>query len=252
MAKVIMANRSSKNFSFSILLMAFCLSWLIDTGQAAMKILCLGDSLTQSYPGYRGELFVLLTKGGYEFEFVGPKNGKVPDGATMNHGGYGGFTIGPGPSKADEWTNGKGNISAILDQSLECNPDVILLLVGTNEFFNIGDMQPGLNPNVDGPVRLAALVDKIRSLRPEAKILVGSVPPVGWDENFASGFNKKAAGLLAGKPDVWFVNSAGPSGFVKGDWSADNLHPSPSGYRKLAEAWYEALSKILKPKPSNS
>lgn len=236
----------------SLLLSVLPLVGFITPGEAATKIMCLGDSLTHSNPGYRVELFRLLQEGGYAVEFVGPNKEKSADGASMAHGGFGGYTIGPGPSKADEWTNGKGNLFVIAEKCLESNPDIVLLLIGTNEFFNIGKLQPDLNPNVDGPVRLAALVEKIHALRPDVKVLVGSVPPVGWDASFASGFNKKAAELLAGKPNTWFVNSAGASGFVKGDWSGDNLHPSASGYKKLADAWFEALSGLLTKEPGKS
>lgn len=211
----------------------------------ATRILCIGDSLTQASPGFRLPLYEALRDGGYDVLFVGPKPEKAPDGGSLDHAGQGGFTIGPGPSKADEWTGGKGNIYVNVEGYLESDPDVVLLLVGTNEYFNIGDRQPDLDPEVDGPKRLAALVDRIREIDPDTKILVGSVMPVGWSTNFAKGFNSALPGLLDGKPGVDFVDTGALAGFAEGDWSSDNLHPSESGYVKLAKVWSDALIEQL-------
>lgn len=216
---------------------------------AGTRVLCLGDSITQANPGYRLYLYEMLKAGGYNVVMVGPQKEKAPDGGSLDHAGFGGYTIGPGPSKADEWSNGKGNISAGIESYLKSDPEVILLLIGTNEFFNIGKLQPDLNPNRDGPKRLAALVDKIHELKPDVKILVGSVLPVAWDANFAKGFNTSAEELLKGKPNTWFVDTSRLVGFVKGDWASDGLHPSQEGHRKLAKVWFDALSQQTDPRP---
>jgi hypothetical protein len=220
------------------------------THAASIKIMAVGDSLTDNSPGYRGFLYEQLKEAGYDFVFVGPKKGSAPDGGPMDHAGHGGFTIGPGPSKADEWTNGKGNIYVNIESYLQSEPDIVLLLIGTNEFFNIGELQPKLDPNRDGPKRLAALVDRIHELKPQVKVLVGSVMPVAWDKNFVSGFNSALPKLLKGKPNTWFVDTSTLAGFEAADWSGDNLHPSESGYRKLAKVWFNALKEQLTPDPA--
>lgn len=221
----------------------------LGAAERAPRILAIGDSLTEANPGYRSFLYEKLRDGGYSFEMVGPKKQKAPDGGQLDHAGSGGFTIGPGPSKADEWTNGKGNISVNVERYLESNPDIVLLLIGTNEFFNIGKLQPDLKADRDGPVRLAALVDRIHEFRPEAKILVGSVMPVEWDAGFAKGFNSALPGLLADKPNTIFVDTNKLANFTTGDWSGDKLHPSESGHRKLAGVWFEALKPLLPANP---
>lgn len=212
---------------------------------APVKIMCVGDSLTDTTPGYRGFLYDQLKSEGYDFEFVGPKKGPSIDGGALDHAGFGGYSIGPGPSKADEWSNGKGNIMANVESIMKSDPDLVLLLIGTNEFFTIGALQPEHNADRDGPNRLAALVDRIHELKPEVKVLVGSVMPVAWTAEFAKGFNSALPGLLKDKRNTWFVDTAKLAGFETGDWSGDGLHPSESGYRKLAGVWFHALKEHL-------
>jgi hypothetical protein len=231
-------------------ILTFILSLPMTLSASPVKIMAVGDSLTDNSPGYRGFLYQSLKEEGYDVVFVGPKKGKAPDGGALDHAGHGGFTIGPGPSKADEWTNGKGNVHANIENWLKSEPDIVLLLIGTNEFFNIGKLQPDLNPNVNGPKRLAALVDRIHELKPNVKVLVGSVMPVGWDKNFAEGFNAALPDLLKNKSNIWFVDTSKLSGFTTGDWSSDNLHPSESGYKKLAGVWFEALKAHLTADPA--
>ncbi len=228
------------------------LTALMASGASAdpTRILCIGDSLTQANPGYRLYLYEMLRDAGYDVIMVGPKKEKAPDGGQLDHAGSGGFTIGPGPSKADEWSNGKGNISANIENHLKSDPEIILLLIGTNEFFNIGKLQPDLNPNRDSAKRLADLVDKIHATKPGVKVLVGSVMPVAWDAKFAQGLNSQLPELLAGKENTVFVDTGKLAGFVKGDWSGDGLHPSPVGHRKLAQVWFEALKPHLTADPA--
>lgn len=209
------------------------------------RILCIGDSLTDTSPGYRGFLYDQLKSEGYDFEFVGPKKGKAPDGGALDHAGYGGYSIGPGPSKADDWSNGKGNIMVNIESYMKSTPDIVVLLIGTNEFFTIGKLQPEHNADRDGPKRLAALVDRIHELKPEVKVLVGSVMPVEWTKDFALGFNGALPELFKDKANTWFVDTAKLAGFQTGDWSKDGLHPSESGYRKLAGVWAQALKPHL-------
>lgn len=212
-----------------------------------VRILCVGDSLTDANPGYRSFLHGMLADAGADFVFVGPKQQKAADGTPLDHAGYGGYTIGPGASVADDWSGGKGNIDAVLDQALTVSPDIVLLLIGTNDFFNIGDRQPGYDPNRDGPERVVGLVRRIGAALPDAHVFVGSVIPVEWDSSFAAAFNRALAEKLADPgANVTFVDVAKLSGFQKGDWLEDKLHPSESGHRKLARAWFDAVHPHIK------
>jgi lysophospholipase L1-like esterase len=230
-------------------LAVFILGASLASAAAPVRILPVGDSLTDTFPGYRAPLFKQLAAAGYSVEFVGPKKNESKDGslpaAALRHAGHGGFTIGPGPSVADGWTNGKGNIFDNVDAWLASQPDIVLLLIGTNEFFNIKDKQPGYSPNRDGGARLGALLDKIHAVSPKSKIIVSSILPVGWDAKFAKGINDALPGLVSTRPYTVFADLAKTTAFTKGDWSGDNLNPSQQGYDKMAAAWFAALKPVL-------
>ncbi len=211
-----------------------------------VTIMPIGDSLTQSEPGYRGPLLAKLKEAGFQVEFVGPKKADPAKPGSTAHAGNGGFTIGPGASKADEWTGGKGNIYDNVGNWLKLQPDIVLLLIGTNDYFNIGKLQPDYKPDRDGPARLGVLLDKIHEVSPKTKILVSSIMPVGWNKEFAKPFNAAIPGLVATRPFATFVDLNATTGFVAGDWSKDNLHPSDQGYVKMADGWFNALKPVLK------
>lgn len=212
-----------------------------------VRIMPLGDSLTQASPGYRGFLYQLLVGAGYKVEFVGSKTDKGKPVGSPKHEGHGGFTIGPGKSKADAWSNGKGNLFDNLDAWLKAQPDVVLLLIGTNDFFNVGNLQPGYKPDQAGPAKLGALLDKIHALSPNSKVIVSSILPVEWDANFAKAFNRAIPGLVASRPFAVFADLNSKTAFRAGDWSGDKLHPSDQGYQKIAKSWFDVLKTTLPP-----
>ncbi len=201
-----------------------------------VRVMPLGDSLTQSSPGYRGPLLKRLVAAGHRVEFVGSRSDDWNDGQPLRHEGHGGFTIGPGKSKADAWTDGKGNFHDNLDAWLVARPEIILLLIGTNEFFNVGPLQPGYDLDRQGPARLAGLLGKIHQLSPASLVVVGSILPVAWDANFARGFNAAIPDLVRPRPFARFADLNKTCGWVEGDWSPDQLHPTDRGYAKLAQA----------------
>lgn len=229
--------------------LALLILWALGASALAtpMRVMTLGDSITAADPGYRGFLNRLLVQNGYEVEFVGSvKSTNAVDGLTFRHEGHGGFTIGPGPSYLDKFVGaGKGNLDANLEKWLQADPHIILLLIGVNEYFNIRGMQ-NINPDVDGPIRLAALVDRILSLKPEAHLLVGNLLPVKYKKDFALAFNTAMPGLLGKEERVTLVDLRGKTEFSDEDWLPDGTHPSPAGHEKIAKVWYEALRPHLK------
>ena len=91
--------------------------------------------------------------------------------ADRNHEGHSGWRIDQIDSQVGGWLS-------------TYQPDVVLLLIGTNDI--VQDYQ--LNT---APARLAALLDRIHQLRPATKLIVSSVPPLAnaSDNTQAAAYN---------------------------------------------------------------
>ena len=205
----------------------------------------LGDSLTYGVVavndpqneegGYRRYLWERLRGAGInDLNFVGSlKNG--PPTIDRDHEGHGGFTIPQLTSSVPTWFSANP-------------PDVILLLIGTNDFVL------GTTPAV-ALSRLATLLDTIHASRPTARIVLGTEP--GVTPNNIFGINPQdLVNYNLGMPAL--VNQRAAQGWNielldlytlsglnrspgSSDYSADGLHFSLAGYSKIADAWYTAL-----------
>ncbi|MDR1222081.1 MAG: GDSL-type esterase/lipase family protein [Tannerella sp.] len=191
----------------------------------ALTILGLGDSITEGGSGFCSYLFPLwkqLTDAGYRIRFVGPRR-TAYDGQTLEHAGFGGKTA--------EYLN------SVIDTLYKNYPaDVVLLHAGHNHF---DDEQP-----VQGIVSACeSIIEKIKSINPDAKIFIAQVIPSGKLPKYAyiAELNKQIV-IMAERMHVTPVNLA--EGFV---WQqhtvSDKVHPNPSGAEKMAAVWFEALKK---------
>ena len=200
-----------------------------------LRIMPLGDSITQGccsgspYPGgYRSKLYELLTLGGASVNYIGtlsdpPNNGGLPD---RDHQGYPGATI----------EILRNNIDGVFTKVP--TPDLILLDIGTNNFWN-GD-QP-----IAVCIALTALIDQVAAQCPTSKILVSNLLlrtdvhaalqeqfgrdylPALISDEIARGHHVSLANLHAA--------------LLGSDLTADHVHPTVNGYNKMAVAWYEAV-----------
>jgi hypothetical protein len=218
-----------------------------------ITIMPIGNSLTQaSEPGYRGFLYHLLDSAGYKFDFVGSKHDGMPsNGGDPDHSGFGGYVIGPNPSKLDDkdpWKH--GDILFHLDsgyQIMKNNADLIILEIGINDFFND---RTGYDPTKAGAVRLDSLIAKIFRIDPKVVLLVSNLTPVSWDSNFGSLYNSEVP-IIINKYKKQGHNCFladlrnGINWNTKTDLSADKLHPTASGYKKMAKLLFSALVPVL-------
>ncbi len=217
------------------------------------KIMPIGDSLTEAAdPGYRGYLYTSLIDADYNIDFVGVKQGEPSSGGDPDHSGFSGFIIGPDANKY----GANNSIMYQLDNdfkimSVDC--DVILLLIGTNDFWNIDydTTSDGYNPWNDGAIRLAPLLDKMYSMKPNVTILVSNITPLSNDKGYASLFNSQVPDIVkeqkAKGRSCYFVD-ANSLDWQETDYKGggDNLHFNASGYQKLAGAFYGVLEPLLK------
>jgi acyl-CoA thioesterase-1 len=205
---------------------------------ARTRIMPLGDSITDGYEipgGYRIDLWRMLKARGYDVDFVGSlRNGpaSLPD---EEHEGHSGWRIDQIRSSVDAWLR-------------RYRPDVVLLLIGTNDVlrhYRVGR----------APTRLAALVDRIHADRPAAKLIVSTIPPT---DNALLGrhvarYNAAIRQLVQARATpgrhIWLANGGGT--LTTADL-ADGVHPNRAGYRKLAAAWQAALVRVLEPERAAS
>ncbi len=200
-----------------------------------LRVLPLGDSITYGVGapgGYRGPLFNQLEAAGYRVDLVGTQTGNPVAGLPeLEHEGHSGWQI--------EQINAitPGVLTAIDD------PDVVLLLIGTNDFSNNNDTINAIN-------RLEDLVLLISDLQPFAKILVANLTERAGPLNaeIQEKFNPFVPGMVdrlfgEGK-EVYFVDLYGA---VPLSDMPDGLHPNLTGYTKMATAWAEQITNLFSP-----
>ena len=218
-----------------------CLGIAVCEGQTPpTRILPLGDSLTSGVTtgttvegAYRNQLYSLLATAGYNVDFIGTQtdanNPTLPD---RDHQGMGGYRIDQIQSGLPSWLNG-----------IE-DPDVVLLMIGTNDFsqnFNVSAAQ----------ARLSGLVTDIATKRPFAKIILSNLP-LRTDsaalEAQQSAFNAAIPGIINDQValgrQVTFLDMHAvlqPGDFTEG------VHPTASGYGKMANAWFPAITSVISP-----
>ncbi|MHC1766869.1 MAG: immunoglobulin domain-containing protein [Verrucomicrobiia bacterium] len=210
----------------------------VSAGEAPVRILPLGDSLSAGIPvegGYRTRLYSTLSADGFTVDFIGTQtvfsnHPQLPD---PDHEGHGGFQIHEIDAGVEGW------ISSVED------PDVVLLWIGTNDYSVNNDINNARN-------RLANLIAHIATLRPHAKIIVANLlirtdSPTA-DQNIQTTFNPYLPAIVDEQVQlgrqVSFVDLR--STCTAADL-IDSLHPNLEGYNKIADAWRLAIRDVITP-----
>jgi hypothetical protein len=207
-----------------------------------LRILPLGDSVTVgsrgTNAGYRAMLAELLTQAGIAFQFIGTKThnpGRLPPGQ-QHHEGWTGRVIEAGPPERE----GLIDVVPGYFRSADLHPDVILLMIGTNDVWVDHELDSA-GERLDRLI--TRLVDKREGLAPHARLLLQQIIPNGDPVVNARvrAYNEQVAAVAkrqrARGNDVTLV----PSTVQLSDLHRDTLHPVDSGYRKIAQAWFDAL-----------
>ena len=215
-----------------------------------VKIMPVGDSITEGKGivgagGYRGPLYDLLTSNGYDVTFVGKEDNGDPANATgfsngmksPNHEGYGSARIG---MLLGGGTVEKHTALPIKTSMANNNPDVVLVMLGTNDIF-------GITATEKMKATMDQLLTAIFAANPNVSVVLATICPIGKVPARDADVDKYNAVLpdlvteqqghghkivLANVHDA--VTLAGLSG--------DKVHPSAEGYKKMAAAWYAALT----------
>ena len=202
---------------------------------APIRIMPLGDSITQGccsgstiVGGYRPRLQSLLFEQGISIDFIGTL-ADSPDGQPIkdkDHQGYPGANI----------NFIRGNLSAWFNQVK--NIDVILLDIGTNDFWS------GSGP-VEVETRLRKLLDDIAILSPKSIVLLSnlllrtdaySISQDQFRDEYLDQIVNDNKSM--GRP-VYIVDMF--SALSEGDLTSDGVHPNLRGYFKMADAWAHGI-----------
>ncbi|MEU3982325.1 SGNH/GDSL hydrolase family protein [Streptomyces sp. NPDC026672] len=196
--------------------------------QAGVRIMPLGDSITDGftpYPGgYRVGLWQRLVADGHTVDFVGSLSNGPAELGDHDHEGHSGWRI----DQLD------ANINSWLQQS---DPRTVLLLIGTND----------LNQNHDitrAPARLSQLLDHIRAVEPRCELFVATIPPQSNAtlESRVRAYNAALPEIVASKGSrthlVRIYDALTPADL------ADGIHPTQAGHAKMAAVWHEALRAV--------
>jgi lysophospholipase L1-like esterase len=195
------------------------------------KVMPLGDSITDGYNipgGYRIDLWSTFQQAGQFVDFVGSMSNGPASLGDKHHEGHSGWRIEQINGSVSGWLSG-------------AQPEIVLLMIGTNDMLQ--------DYNVAGaPARLSALLDTITQQSPNTQVIVASLPPLSNAIanqrvlNFNDAIPDIVAAKAAGGKKVSFIDMY--PRLTVGDL-ADGIHPNASGYTKLANAWYSALTPFL-------
>lgn len=195
-----------------------------------LRIMPLGDSITEGLQvsgGYRPLLWSLAQAAGVPIDFVGSRQGGPPSLPDRDHEGHGGEPIEGISRGVESWLK-------------TYKPDIVLLHIGTNNIWRLDELP------LQAPKRLSFLIDQITAAAPTAQVYVAGIIPSGLYETQVEQLNRAVPAIVASKvsqgKNVRFVDQH--KGFTQRDL-IDGIHPTTSGYLKLAEKWWAAMAADL-------
>ncbi|WP_306747922.1 RICIN domain-containing protein [Saccharothrix yanglingensis] len=195
-----------------------------------VRVMPLGDSITEGTQvpgGYRIGLWQRFASGNYRVDFVGSQfngSGSLGD---HDHQGHPGRRIDQIDANVATWLR-------------NTTPRTVLLHIGTNDILQNRDV-------ANAPARLSALVDRITATAPNADVLVATITPLAnpGQEAAARAFNATIPGMVRSKADAGKrVRLVDMHAALTTADLIDGVHPTATGYDKMAATWYAALRAV--------
>jgi len=155
-----------------------------------------------------------------------------------NHEGYGSARIG---MLLNGGTTEKHTALPIKTSLANNHPDVVLVLLGTNDIF-------GITPTERMHQTMEKLVSTIFEQNPNTTVVLANIPPIakiGARNADVNAYNAVLPGIVAKekalnhKIEFADVHSVFTD---PADLSEDKVHPSASGYNKMAALWFSILT----------
>lgn len=192
----------------------------------AVRIMPVGDSITEGGSFYRPILLEKLKSAGYRVEYVGSKKtyGGLP------HEGYSG-------------KNAQFLAKTVPAHFAQYPADIVLLHAGHNNFAE-------KKPVPDILAATETMITEFRKTNPKVIVLLAQVIPSGRLPKYAyiPELNAELAKLAArfNTPEQPVIIVDQFTGFdPMQDTVDDHVHPNASGAEKMATRWFEALKPIL-------
>jgi lysophospholipase L1-like esterase len=199
----------------------------------AVRIMPLGNSITYGYPGdegYRKDLYLNLVNSGYNVDFVGSQSNGV--GFDNNHEGHIGWYADQIRDNVYDW--------------LVANPaDVVLLHIGTNDIVD-GQAPSGVVAEAQD---ILDNIDQWQSDYGEtvtvmlARIILTTNETLNTAvTTYNNALEAMASTRITNGDRIITVDMQNALTYPS-DLS-DEFHPTPTGYAKMANVWYDALVNL--------
>ena len=194
------------------------------------RVMPLGDSITEGTQvpgGYRIGLWQRLANGRYTVDFVGSQYNGPGGLGDHDHEGHPGWRIDQIDASVTGWLN-------------TYQPRTVLLHIGTNDILQ--------NYNVStAPNRLSALLDRITNTAPGADVFVAQLTPLSnsGQESAVRTFNAALPAIVQSKVNAGRrVHLVDMHSALSTADLIDGVHPTATGYDKMAAVWYSALQSV--------
>jgi uncharacterized protein YjdB len=225
------------------------------------KIMPIGDSKTEGggltgHQSWRGYLRAKIIQNSFSIDYVGNSNSETggdPVPHDYDHEGHGGYTIGPDIQRWCPTCETTGIIEHIDSWLQPVSPDVIILSIGINDFFN--EASHPANYQATAVQRYQDLVTKILTLKPNVKLVVCTIEPVKWDQNWGGNDGSDLAKLNDKIRQI--ANASTTDNIYLADLRADflltysaadfndDVHLTAQGATKTANTIYNTLKNIM-------
>lgn len=223
------------------------------TVESPIRILPVGDSITSWNGSYRAPLQQMLKGDDYHFDFVGTQADVAQANHDGDHEGYSGNRIEQVYrilfGNPDAW-GGPTEGNRIVHES---QPDLILVLLGTN------DLRQGLWPYAPGPGAkdiigiYRNMLQDMNAVVPNARIIVCGLarnltgdmadgePVAQLIEPFNAALAVMVGELEAELLPVSYVDCYDA---LQPEHISDGIHPTTEGFRRLADVFFQGIREV--------
>jgi hypothetical protein len=206
---------------------------------SVIKIAPYGNSITQAasdHQSYRYPLWKKLIDANISFDFVGSMNTNF--GGSPARADYKGKKF--DPDHEGHWGWRADELLRDMEKWLaNYTPDMVLFHIGTNDCIQNQDVNSTIS-------ELTQIVTKLRNDNKNVVIFMATLIPCNQVASRINDLNSKiktlATQLNTQQSPIVLVDQN--SGIVSSD-QYDGIHPGPTGEEKMAQKWFDAISKYL-------